>query len=93
VSLAVRTGDPECRVIVTFALGGDPNFVAILPLWLGPMSSAVKLPALKTPASAKSWPLTSGHSSGRTVMAVGAACGTTAVADDIGRDSHADDET
>jgi hypothetical protein len=57
------------------------------------MSSAVKLPALKTPASAKSWPLTSGHSLGRTVIAVGAACGTTAEADDIGRDSHADEET
>lgn len=93
MSLTVRTGDPECRVIVTFALGGDPNFVAIPPLWLGPDVLCCETARAQNSGSAKSWPLTSGHSLGRTVIAVGAACGATAEADDIGRDSHADEET
>jgi hypothetical protein len=93
LSLAGRTGDPDDGLIVTLALRGDPNLVAILPVRLGADVLSCEAAHAQTPASAESWPLTSGHSLGRTVIAVGAACDTTGEAGELGRESDPDEET
>jgi hypothetical protein len=71
---------------VTFVLEGDPNLVAILPLWL---RADVFCFETAHAQAACFCVLVTADVGTRTVIAVGIGCGTTGEGGDIGNDSEA----